>query len=159
MAVKTKKSKVDKLPLIVSKDQFNTAETNVKSAVSDFDNMWSKFEESQKSITFKEFFKKADIIEFLNKCKHKGLTANQARLFLCEAMGFSISKQTFNEAVKDLGIFEFPKKGSKMVKSKISPEPKGEKEMKKEDVKDHKDVADAPKQNNTITPSMKRGAQ
>lgn len=159
MAVKTKKSKVDKLPLIVSKDQFNTAETNIKSAVQDFDNILSKFEENQKSMTFKEFFKKADIIEFLNKCKHKGLTANQARLFLCEAMGFSISKQTFNEAVKDLKIFEFPKKGSKMVKSKISPEPKGEKEQKKDDVKDHKDVADAPKQNNTITPSMKRGAQ
>lgn len=159
MAVKTKKSKVDKLPLIVSKDQFNTAETNIKSAVQDFDNILSKFEENQKSMTFKEFFKKADIIEFLNKCKHKGLTANQARLFLCEAMGFSISKQTFNESVKDLNIFEFPKKGSKMVKSRISPEPKGDKEIKEDDVKDHKDVADAPKQNNTITPSMKRGAQ
>lgn len=156
MAVKTKKSKVDKLPLIVSKDQFNTAETNVKSAVQDFDNMLSKFETNQKSITFKEFFKKADIIEFLNKCKHKGLTANQARLFLCEAMGFSISKQTFNESVKDLNIFEFPKKGSKMVKSKISPEPKGDKEMKKEGQKDHKDVADAPKPKNTIIPTIER---
>lgn len=159
MAIKTKKSKVDKLPLIVSKDQFNEAETNIKSAVQDFDNILSKFEENQKSMTFKEFFKKADIIEFLNKCKHKGLTANQARLFLCEAMGFSISKQTFNEAVKDLNIFEFPKKGSKMVKSKISPEPKGDSKEEKNTIKDHKDVADAPKQNNTITPSMKRGAQ
>lgn len=159
MAVKTKKSKVDKLPLIVSKDQFNQAEANVKLVVEDFDNMLSKFKDKEKSITFKEFFKRNDIIEFLNKCKHKGLTANQARLFLCEAMGFSISKQTFNEAVKDLNIFEFPKKGSKMVKSKISPEPKGDEEQMKDDVKDHKDVADAPKQNNTITPSMKRGAQ
>lgn len=159
MATKKKKAEVEKLPQIVSKEQFNQAELNVKSVVSDFDNMWSKFEESQKSITFKEFFKRTDIIEFLNRCKRKGLTANQARLFLIEAMGFSISKQTFNEAVKDLNIFEFPKKGSKMVKSKISPEPKGDKEMKKDDVKDHKDVADAPKQNNTITPSMKRGAQ
>lgn len=159
MAVKTKKDKVDKLPLIVSKDQFNTAETNIKSAVQDFDNILSKFEENQKSMTFKEFFKKADIIEFLNKCKHKCLTANQARLFLQEAMGFSISKQTFNEAVKDLNIFEFPKKGSKMVKSKISPEPKGS-EIDEKKNKDNKEVvADAPKQNNTITPSMKRGAQ
>lgn len=156
MAVKTKKSKVDKLPLIVSKDQFNEAETNIKSAVQDFDNILSKFEENQKSMTFKEFFKKADIIEFLNKCKHKGLTANQARLFLCEAMGFSISKQTFNEAVKDLRIFEFPKKGSKMVKSKISPEPKGEELSKKDDVKDHKDVADAPKSKKTIIPDIER---
>ena len=156
MATKVKKSKADKLPLIVSKDQFNTAETNVKSAVQDFDNMLSKFETNQKSITFKEFFKKADIIEFLNKCKHKGLTANQARLFLCEAMGFSISKQTFNEAVKDLNIFEFPKKGSKMVKSKISPEPKGKEEMKKDNAKDHKDVADAPKTKNTIIPDIER---
>ena len=156
MAVKTKKSKVDKLPLIVSKDQFNEAETNIKSAVQDFDNILSKFEENQKSMTFKEFFKKADIIEFLNKCKHKGLTANQARLFLCEAMGFSISKQTFNEAVKDLRIFEFPKKGSKMVKSKISPAPKGEELSKKDDVKDHKDVADAPKSKKTIIPDIER---
>lgn len=155
MATKVKKSKVDKLPLIVSKDQFNTAETNVKSAVQDFDNMLSKFETNQKSITFKEFFKKADIIEFLNKCKHKGLTANQARLFLCEAMGFSISKQTFNESVKDLNIFEFPKKGNKMVKSKISPEPKGDKEIKKEVEKDQKDVADAPTQK-TLTPKINR---
>lgn len=156
MAVKTKKSKVDKLPLIASKDQFNEAETNVKSAVQDFDNILSKFEENQKSMTFKEFFKKADIIEFLNKCKHKGLTANQARLFLCEAMGFSISKQTFNESVKDLNIFEFPKKGSKMVKSKISPEPKGDKDTKKEGSKDHKDVADAPKSKKTIIPDIER---
>jgi hypothetical protein len=159
MATKKKKAEVEKLPQIVSKEQFNQAELNVKSVVSDFDNMWSKFEESQKSITFKEFFKRTDIIEFLNRCKRKGLTANQARLFLIEAMGFSISKQTFNESVKDLNIFEFPKKGSKMVKSKISPEPKGEKEQMKDAVKEHKDVADAPKQNNTITPSMKRGAQ
>lgn len=159
MATKKKKAEVEKLPQIVSKEQFNQAELNVKSVVSDFDNMWSKFEESQKSITFKEFFKRTDIIEFLNRCKRKGLTANQARLFLQEAMGFSISKQTFNESVKDLNIFEFPKKGSKMVKSKISPEPKGDKGQMKNAEKDHKDVADAPKQNNTITPSFKRGAQ
>jgi hypothetical protein len=159
MATKKKKAEVEKLPQIVSKEQFNQAELNVKSVVSDFDNMWSKFEAKQKSITFKDFFKRTDIIEFLNRCKRNDLTANQARLFLCEAMGFSISKQTFNESVKDLNIFEFPKKGSKMVKSKISPEPKGEKEQMKDAVKEHKDVADAPKQNNTITPSMKRGAQ
>ena len=156
MAVKTKKSKMDKLPLIVSKDQFNQAEANVKLVVSDFDNMLSKFNEKQKSITFKEFFKRTDIIEFLNRCQRKGLTANQARLFLIEAMGFSISKQTFNEAVKDLGIFEFPKKGSKMVKSKISPEPKGDEEMRKDNAKDHKDVADAPKSKKTIIPDIER---
>lgn len=156
MATKKKKAEVEKLPQIVSKEQFNQAELNVKSVVSDFDNMWSKFEESQKSITFKEFFKRTDIIEFLNRCKRKGLTANQARLFLQEAMGFSISKQTFNESVKDLNIFEFPKKGSKMVKSKISPEPKGDKETKKDDVKDHKDVADAPKSKKTIIPDIER---
>lgn len=156
MATKKKKAEVEKLPQIVSKEQFNQAELNVKSVVSDFDNMWSKFEESQKSITFKEFFKRTDIIEFLNRCKRKGLTANQARLFLIEAMGFSISKQTFNEAVKDLNIFEFPRKGSKMVKSKISPKPKGDGTMKKDDVKDHKDVADAPKQKNTIIPDIER---
>lgn len=156
MATKKKKAEVEKLPQIVTKEQFNEAETNVKMVVNDFDNMWSKFEESQKSMTFKEFFKSTDIIEFLNRCKRKGLTANQARLFLQEAMGFSISKQTFNEAVKDLGIFEFPKKGSKMVKSKISPEPKGDKEMKKDDVKDHKDVADAPKSKKTIIPDIER---
>lgn len=159
MATKKKKAEVEKLPQIVSKDQFNQAEANVKMVVEDFDNMLSKFEAKQKSITFKDFFERTDIIEFLNRCKRKGLTANQARLFLIEAMGFSISKQTFNEAVKNLNIFEFPKKGSKMVKSKISPEPKGDKETKKDNAKDHKDVADAPKQNNTITPSMKRGAQ
>ena len=159
MATKKKKAEVEKLPQIVTKDQFNEAETNVKMVVEDFDNMLSKFNEKQKSITFKEFFKRTDIIEFLNRCQRKGLTANQARLFLQEAMSFSISKQTFNEAVRDLNIFEFPKKGSKMVKSKISPEPKGDKEQQKEAKKDHKDVADAPKQNNTITPSMKRGAQ
>lgn len=159
MATKKKKAEVEKLPQIVTKDQFNQAEANVKLVVEDFDNMLSKFKDKEKSITFKEFFKRNDIIEFLNRCKRNDLTANQARLFLQEAMGFSISKQTFNEAVKDLGIFEFPKKGSKMVKSKISPEPKGEGETKKDNAKDHKDVADAPKQNNTITPSMKRGAQ
>ena len=156
MATKKKKAEVEKLPQIVSKEQFNQAELNVKSVVSDFDNMWSKFEESQKSITFKEFFKRTDIIEFLNRCKRKGLTANQARLFLQEAMGFGISKQTFNTSVKDLNIFEFPKKGSKMVKSKISPEPKGEEETKKEGVKDHKDVADAPKSKKTIIPDIER---
>lgn len=156
MATKKKKAEVEKLPQIVSKDDFNQAEINVKSVVSDFDNMWSKFEESQKSITFKEFFKRTDIIEFLNRCQRKGLTANQARLFLQEAMGFSISKQTFNEAVKDLGIFEFPTKGNKMVKSKISPEPKGDKKTKQEATKDHKDVADAPKQKNTIIPDIER---
>lgn len=157
MATKKKKAEVEKLPQIVSKDQFNEAEANVKMVVQDFDNMLSKFEDKQKSITFKDFFKRTDIIKFLNKCKSKGLTANQARLFLCEAMGFSISKQTFNEAVKDLGMFEFPKKGNKMVKSKISPEPKGDREMEKDDEKDHKDVADAPKSKKTIIPDIERG--
>lgn len=156
MATKKKKAEVEKLPQIVTKEQFNQAELNVKSVVSDFDNMWSKFEESQKSITFKEFFKRTDIIEFLNRCKRKSLTANQARLFLQEAMGFSISKQTFNESVKDLNIFEFPKKGTKMVKSKISPEPKGDRELKKDNEKDHKDVADAPKSKKTIIPDIER---
>lgn len=156
MATKKKKAEVEKLPQIVSKEQFNQAEVNVKLVVEDFDNMLSKFKDKEKSITFKEFFKRNDIIEFLNRCKRNNLTPNQARLFLQEAMGFGISKQTFNTSVKDLNIFEFPKKGSKMVKSKISPEPKGEREIKKEDVKDHKDVADAPKSKKTIIPDIER---
>lgn len=156
MATKKKKAEVEKLPHIVSKDQFNQAEANVKIVVEDFDNMLSKFKDKEKSITFKEFFKRNDIIEFLNRCKRNNLTPNQARLFLQEAMGFGISKQTFNTSVKDLNIFEFPKKGSKMVKSKISPEPKGDKKQKKDDVKDHKDVADAPKSKKTIIPDIER---
>ena len=155
MATKKKKAEVEKLPQIVSKDQFNQAEANVKLVVEDFDNMLSKFKDKEKSITFKEFFKRNDIIEFLNRCKNNNLTPNQARLFLQEAMEFSISKQTFNTSVEDLNIFEFPKKGSKMVKSKISPEPMGEKETKKDNVKDHKDVADAPK-TKSIIPNIER---
>lgn len=155
MATKKKKAEVEKLPQIVSKDQFNQAEANVKLVVEDFDNMLSKFEAKQKSITFSDFFQRNDVREFLNRCKRNNLTPNQARLFLIEAMGFSISKQTFNTAVKDLNIFEFPKKGSKMVKSKISPEPKGENKKKKDDAKDHKDVADAPKPK-SLTPDIER---
>lgn len=155
MATKTK-AKVKTLPQMSSNKDFEKAQQSVKDFINDFDNNIAKVVSSNEAMTIKSFLQSEDTVSFLKKCKEKELSANQARLLLIEAVKFNINKQTFNNSVKDLNIFDF-KKREKKVKSPISPKPKGE---EREDIeamknKDEKVVADAPTQK-TLTPKINR---
>lgn len=152
------KDKVKTLPQMSSNNDFKKAQQSVKDFIEDFDNKIAKVVSNNETMTIKSFLQSQDTVSFLKKCKEKELSANQARLLLIEAVKFNINKQTFNNAVKDLNIFDF-KKREKKVKSKISPEPKGDK-REREGMQYHKDekvVADAPTQK-TLTPNIPRGA-
>lgn len=152
------KSKVETLPQMSSKKDFEKAQQSVKNFIDDFDNNVAKVVSNNEAMTIKSFLQSEDTVSFLKKCKEKKLSANQARLLLIEAVKFNINKQTFNNAVKDLNIFDF-KKREKKVKSPISPKPKGE-EQERETTEDHENekvVADAPTQK-TLTPNIPRGA-
>lgn len=152
------KSKAETLPQMSSKKDFEKAQQSVKNFIDDFDNNVAKVVSNNEAMTIKSFLQSEDTVSFLKKCKEKKLSANQARILLIEAVKFNINKQTFNNAVKDLNIFDF-KKREKKVKSPISPKSKGGETTREraEDQKDDKVVADAPTQK-TLTPNIPRGA-